>query len=159
MLCLWTCGAVGLKCSSETAHLILASYFLQGCISLYSSWTSGCHGFLCFLIISIPLALSRSQIHLFLLPNPLNRQPTFSYFLWGSYCLALPSLVEAAEKAIFFFHWASLLLFLLFNSDHVNHQSEGGLWMNLVPNLNWLEQRQCVFGLLLRISLFSAFAH
>lgn len=34
---------------------------------------------------------------------------------------------------------------LLFNSDHVNHQSECDLWVNLILNLNWLVQRQSVY--------------
>lgn len=34
---------------------------------------------------------------------------------------------------------------LLFNSDHVNLQAEGGLWVNLILNLNWLAPRPSVY--------------
>lgn len=116
-----------------------------------------CQGFLCVWIISIFLWVKGEPFSWD--PHPWL-PPHSPYALPLSLQIALlhsppPPPSQTAERAIYFVCFSPVAA-LLFNSDHVNHQSEGGLWVNLVLNLNWLVQRQSEYFFLL---LFSAFAH
>lgn len=138
--------------------LFAGIWFVTWFMLLHLSWTTGCQGFLCFLIISILLRLRWSHWTWLSSLTPSSCTP-HSLSLGITLLLTSSNSSQAAEEATFLLVSFSPVAALLLRP--CKSRLEGGLCVNLILNLNWLVQRQSVyfpttFSLL---SSFSAFAY
>lgn len=136
MLCLRADDAVGLKSWPETAYFLLAVLFVTTLHIALFIMDLGIPGLLFFLDNFKTSWLEAKPSQPDSLPWPPPQAPHILCFLCRWHCLALHLPVRQQRKQIFFLSEFSSVAALLLKSYHVNHQSEGGLWVNLILNLN-----------------------